>query len=178
MPFATRQANALSTVWFTRNTAVHLPTRVPLGCCCCCQFVTGADLRKASLPQAVLNGVDLAGAEIARINLSSCDLRGEMRDAVKETRTQNTRERAILEGHALGTCLRLLLCHCDRRGSSGRNFSRRNLQGANLSNADLRRTNLTGANLSNVTLTNARLGRATLTRANLSQCNLRGVHAM
>ena len=178
MPFATRQANALSTVWFTRNTAVHLPTRVPLGCCCCCQFVTGADLRKASLHQAVLNGVDLAGAEIAGINLSSCDLRGEMRDAVKETRTQNTRERAILEGHALGTCLRLLLCHCDRRGSSGRNFSRRNLQGANLSNADLRRTNLTGANLSNVTLTNARLGRATLTRANLSQCNLRGVHAM
>ncbi len=100
--------------------------------------LSGADLRRAVLSDAVLRGADLSGADLRRAVLSGADLRGaDLRDAVLRGADLSGADlrRAVLSGADL--------CGADLRDAV--------LRGADLRRADLRRAVLSGADLWNAT---------------------------
>lgn len=132
--------------------------------------LTGADLRKAKLPQ------DCEGASLAKVNLSKQTLLGinlkgaNMAEACLEGATlQDT----ILENANLSksNCSQANFQRCNLAEVE---FYQSNLDGCNLHNAYLEGANLSNAKMQSANLSWAFLRNCNLTKTNIKDCNMIG----
>lgn len=134
----------------------------------------GADLERATLAGAQLQGANLRGTNLERAVLEGCGLENAVL-------VRADLERARLRGaHLAGADLqqanleRAHLSQAELQGAGlqSANLERADLQGANLSAADLQAAHLEGANLQEVDLSQGNLRRVNLEGANLRAANL------
>jgi uncharacterized protein YjbI with pentapeptide repeats len=123
-----------------------------------------ADLRRANLRRANLNGANLIEADLRRANLSRADLRGA------DLRGVNLFEADLVEANLIGADLR----GADLRGAD---LHGADLRGVNLFEADLVEANLIGADLRGANLQGAAMVGTILSGADLTGCRIYGISA-
>lgn len=128
--------------------------------------LAGADLTRAVLAYADLNGVDARGANLRHADLCNADLRGARFDGATITGGDATLSDSA---GAFFTGARL-----DDARFQGMNKRHRGVVGIDFAGADMTRVTLKNSNLNGSTFTNAILRRADLTRCNLAGADLSG----
>jgi uncharacterized protein YjbI with pentapeptide repeats len=137
-----------------------------------------ANLSRANLSDAMLNGsdlsdADLSGANLSRANLHAAKVTGANFSRINLTEANLTAADIRGANLSLANLTRVILSDAKLGGTT---LSGALLRAATLGNADFDSANLSGANLSGAYLSGAVLSRANLRGADLSRANLIGTN--
>jgi uncharacterized protein YjbI with pentapeptide repeats len=151
--------------------------------------LSGAEINRASLGKADLNGANLSGAKLSQVDLNRANLSGAHLGKAEFSQVDLNHallSRANLSGARLNE---VKLSGADLSGAdlsgadlretefSRANLSGADLSGANLSEANLIEANLRGANLANAKLIGTQLVKTDLSNATLTDCSIFGISA-